>query len=68
MIDLRTGAPTPVGEVTRRTGLSNSKDLLALSDLLTAHTIDQAGVSTAAHGQVTVSPWRQRTLTTDEIR
>ncbi|MEU3650982.1 TraM recognition domain-containing protein [Lentzea sp. NPDC034063] len=51
-------------------GLSNSKDLLALSDLLPERIIDQTSVSTgsAARDQVTVSPWRQRALTIDEIR
>lgn len=51
-------------------GLSNSKDLMALSDLLPERIIDQASVSTgsAARDQVTVSPWRQRALTVDAIR
>lgn len=51
-------------------GLSNSKDLLALSDLLPERIVDQASVSTgtAVRDQVTVSPWRQRALTIDEIR
>ncbi|MFD9701266.1 type IV secretory system conjugative DNA transfer family protein [Lentzea sp. NPDC059081] len=51
-------------------GLSNSKDLLALSDLLPERIIDQASVSTgsAARDQVTISPWRQRALTVDAIR
>lgn len=51
-------------------GLSNSKDLMGLSELLPERIIDQASVSTgsAARDQVTVSPWRQRALTIDEIR
>ncbi|WP_176960188.1 type IV secretory system conjugative DNA transfer family protein [Lentzea jiangxiensis] len=51
-------------------GLSNSKDLLGLSELLPERIIDQASVSTgpASRGQITVSPWRRRALTVDEIR
>ncbi|KOV81812.1 hypothetical protein ADL03_26910 [Nocardia sp. NRRL S-836] len=50
-------------------GLSNAKDLQAISELLPERVIDQASVSTGtARDQVTVSPRMQRALTIDEIR
>lgn len=50
-------------------GLSNAKDLQAISELLPERAIDQASVSTGtARDQVTVSPRMQRALTIDEIR